>query len=459
MKRSYQDFIDEDSNILHRICNRVKTAVYCCQHVKPLSVDKFSQKWSKLGLDKQDKLWSKGQSQLKSIVDDISSVMHNGVDNENDFQTFEYLLDQAAEILNAYQSVKYDNDGKHWFGAIDYDLENNQCIPKLMRVSSHDYQQIIHQINERKEKFKIKLPVKRTNDCCSKKVKSCIKETCKLVCDCCNCRKHKMGEIPNNEHPSDEDPNNEQPNYQYPNNEHPNDKQPNDIKDKQIPINPQNKPKNKKDIDRNKEQLNKCLRRLRREHPSIWQYRKGLIKKLLRSKFKSKYEGKMKIVDICGDGNCLVNALVYHRRKEYPKHAVQREREKIVDFMQKHKDKYSATIPDLDKYRKDGEWLLGEHIGAWHRWSQINVVVFTYLEDCDDFGFHVFYDKGFENRDTLYLLHDGNHYDYIQKMASSYKAVDISKAGISGWINPDDSGPKHPDLVKCDIAVIERFTN
>ena len=148
------------------------------------------------------------------------------------------------------------------------------------------------------------------------------------------------------------------------------------------------------------------------EEPDIFKQRKRIVLERIDDKIQE-YGGRTVHVD--PDGNCLLNSFCFFLFDVVRRCDVQREREDVVDFMLEHRELF-PTVPKLRAFARDREFLLGEHITAWHLLHRINVVLFKYHADRDGFSRQFWFKEKWNHRATVTIVHTdcgAGHYDYI----------------------------------------------
>ena len=143
------------------------------------------------------------------------------------------------------------------------------------------------------------------------------------------------------------------------------------------------------------------------------------------------------------NGNCLLNAFLYHLNGHYDDELVHVERNEIVNYTEEHESNF-VTIFDKEKYRNDYEFLLGEHILAWHLLREINIVLFEYDFLHDGLAVRYWYKTAFKHKGICGLLYShfvSGHYDYV--------AIKITDEPTQFQIQPD--GVRNIDIDLFDI--------
>jgi len=151
---------------------------------------------------------------------------------------------------------------------------------------------------------------------------------------------------------------------------------------------------------------------LLRHEPELFKLRKKIVLDRIDARIRG-FGGRT--VHVCGDGNCLLNAFCFYRFGDVESADVSRERAAVVEFMVKHRDLF-PTVTEPQRYARNGAFLLGEHITAWHLLREVNVVVFTYYADRDGFSRHFWYNEEWKGRRSCTILYTEfgvGHYDFV----------------------------------------------
>eukprot|EP01084_Bolivina_argentea_P268207 455484_1 len=132
---------------------------------------------------------------------------------------------------------------------------------------------------------------------------------------------------------------------------------------------------------------------LKDNYPEIYIERKQLVEDRIQQKM-HKVDGD--IVNIPGNGNCLINAYLYHIENMTPQNAL-KERTKLIKFIKRHKLEYGLIVDDIDKhinmYSKNYIHLDEVHIKALHEMNKINILVFEYHINTDSLSTNYYYKK------------------------------------------------------------------
>ena len=148
------------------------------------------------------------------------------------------------------------------------------------------------------------------------------------------------------------------------------------------------------------------------------------------------------IVNMAPDGNCLVNSFVQHLNGNYNSGAVKIERNNLVRYMMEHADEY-ATIDDPEEYQTNGVFMTGEHITAWHKMRENNVVLFEYDMDNDGLIERYWWNSDWMDKDVCGLLFNRRiqgHYDYVE--------IDIEEEPQQFQIQPE--GVPNAEIIAFD---------
>lgn len=144
-------------------------------------------------------------------------------------------------------------------------------------------------------------------------------------------------------------------------------------------------------------------------------------------------------VHVPADGNCLVNSFgaFLNRGRPVDSVFVQRERLDIVQYTMRFPDPF-PTVTQPQQYERNGVFLLGEHVKAFHLLRNTNVVVLTYCPDNDDFSRLFFFNPAWSSKPCCTLLFTefgSGHYDFV--------------AGIHSTLEPDNDFVSAPKGSKC----------
>ena len=133
---------------------------------------------------------------------------------------------------------------------------------------------------------------------------------------------------------------------------------------------------------------------LKRDCPEVYLKRATIVNKRIRQKIQS-LGTECEVVEIDGDGNCMLNAFLYHRGES--KENALRERRRMIDFMNRNKRDYEDAMDtdteSISAYEKNNVYLDEIHLKALHSMLQINVVVFEYMLNSDSLSHNTYYDE------------------------------------------------------------------
>eukprot|EP01084_Bolivina_argentea_P278232 475235_1 len=115
--------------------------------------------------------------------------------------------------------------------------------------------------------------------------------------------------------------------------------------------------------------------------------------------------GGTRLERVAGDGNCLTNAFSEHINGEYTRKLSRKERKDIVKYTVKNRHEFQGII-NPKQYKKNGEFLFSAHVAAWHKLRGINVAVYEYKMEFDDFDRVYFWKDEYAGKKNVgyYLL-------------------------------------------------------
>eukprot|EP01084_Bolivina_argentea_P268210 455492_1 len=147
------------------------------------------------------------------------------------------------------------------------------------------------------------------------------------------------------------------------------------------------------------------------------------------------------IVSIPGNGNCMINAYLYHVGKMTVENAL-KEREKMISFMIVNKNEYPLIVNEI-------AYLDEMHLKALHEMNKINILVFEYQTSTDSISRNYYYNPEYTSNKCLCLVYyrHTQHYNYciINK--------DYIFPPQCGYYY-HQSGSKHWELEKFDHALV-----
>ena len=191
--------------------------------------------------------------------------------------------------------------------------------------------------------------------------------------------------------------------------------------------------------------VDSVMTRLKNQYQDIYKARKQIIERRIKQKIN---ELGGNIVQIKGDGNCLITALLYHIGQEASQQNVLAQRRKLGEFMNNHKHAYKPFMDEtqnIEEYTKNYVYLGEIHLRAIHKLHKINILVFEYDEQYDGLSQNYYHHDTFKNQKCVFLLYTryNKHYDYCS-MGDEFKSP--SQAGYFRAENKS----KYDDLIKFD---------
>eukprot|EP01084_Bolivina_argentea_P051182 94152_1 len=186
---------------------------------------------------------------------------------------------------------------------------------------------------------------------------------------------------------------------------------------------------------------------LKNNKQQFYKKRKKIIEKRIEHKI-HQYNGT--IVPIDGDGNCMINAYLYHINQLSLDNATT-QRQKLVQYMMKNSHEYKDIMPrnEILDFCENGKYLDEIHLKALHKMNKINILLFEYHIESDQLSQNYYYDPTFQEcHTTLYLIYyrHSNHYNYCS-MPNDFPTP--MKAGFKY----NKIGTKYTELHKLDLQL------
>ena len=102
------------------------------------------------------------------------------------------------------------------------------------------------------------------------------------------------------------------------------------------------------------------------------------------------------IIPAESDGNCLVHvAMIHQYLRMYTDEWLQREREQIVEYTINNSTEFPYIL-DKAKYKRNTEFLLGDHIKAIHHLRKTNIILHQYNEELNMLYAQIWYDAEYD---------------------------------------------------------------